>query len=136
MRRIVRSTTLRLAAAAGGSALIAAALMLANPFPFSVQGQTVPSTSIAPGTAVSPATSAPATVVSPVTAAPPATGVAPVVGAQTQAITVTQQPAALPRTGAGLGADSSMSVTGTYGLLALAAGVGSVAVVLRSRRAR
>jgi hypothetical protein len=135
MRNVFRSTSARLLGAAAGSALVAAVLIVANPFPGSVHGQTVPggtvsnTTTTAPGTAVSPSVGAAGS------AAAPSTGTAPVVTSQAGAAVVTQQPTALPRTGTGVTADNGFGETAGYGLLALAAGLGTAAVVLRTRRA-
>lgn len=139
MRKLFRSTSARLLGAAAGSALVAAVLIVANPFPGSVYGQTVPGSTVpddaesAPGVAVSPVS---ATVNVPGIAVSPSTAAAPVVTSQAPAGVAAVQPVALPRTGTGLTADSGFSDTVGYGLLALAAGLGSAAVVMRTRHAR
>jgi hypothetical protein len=134
MRKHFRSTSARLLGAAAGSALVVAVLIVANPFPGSVYGQTVPGSTVpddmesAPGVAVSPVS---ATVSVLGVAESPSSGAAPVVTSQAPA-GVAVQPVALPRTGVGLTADSGFSDTIGYGLLALAAALGSAAAVMRT----
>lgn len=144
MDRFRRSTVSRLLEAALGSAALALFVLLVNPLPTDVLGQTAPTPTTATPTAVARAAAAAPAAVAPAAAAAPAPAAAArSTGATAQAPAqaaprAAAQPAALPRTGTGTRPSAGMSVNelAAYGLLALTAAFGSAALVLKPRRLR
>jgi hypothetical protein len=126
MRLMFGSTGARLYGAALGSAALALVMLFANPVPGTVHGQPAPG---------STAASAASTIA--VSAGSSGAGAGAGAGGQATAarpVTVAQQPAALPRTGTGLAADSGINAGAGYGLLALAAALTAAGIVVRRRQ--
>ncbi len=138
MHQLLRSTPTRLLIAALGSAVTALFLLAVNPFPSDVYGQTPQGQQCTPGGSGCGTVGTQL-----VTFTQPGATVQrgpsqPVTTTQARPATTSQQPVALPRTGAGLTADSQVSTSTmiAYGLLALAAASGSAGLMLAVRRTR